>query len=310
MQLSLPLPRAALEEAQRFAGQQCSEKKAAQVRLNTLAVWAVNEYLDWMGIQTDLTVGDSWNAVVRACADVADLEVLGYGRLECRAVRPGENVCYVPFEVWHERIGYEIVQIDEARQEAVMLGFLAKVTAPNVLVSELQAPERILEHLDELRRLRQPFVQLRQWLEQSFSPEWQAVEALLQPQQWASGYAFRSLTAATVATPADAGGICRAKAIDLSQLDRDCSVALVLDVRPEAERNWSVRVQVHPLQSGSCLSTGLQLEVRDEADAVFLEAHARPADDCLQMQFRGSEGEHFSVRVAASDCEAVEHFQL
>lgn len=309
MQLSLPLPSAATEIARRFAAQQHAPEKAARVRLNTLAVWVVNEYLGLMGIPTDLSAGDSWNAVVRLCADVADLEVSGCGRLECRPMRAGDRFCHIPYEVWHDRIGYVVVQIDEAEREAVVAGFLPAVTVPSVALSDLQPVERLLNHLDDWRQ-RQPFVQLQQWLQAQFAPEWQALESVLQPQHL--GYAFRSATTAVMAAPTAMGdvGVCRAKAIDVSRRECFRSVALVLEVRPDEDSRWHVRIQVVPLSPGPCLPLGLELEVRDDTDAVFLEARSRSMDDCLQMQFCGAIGECFSVRVAVGDRSTTDRFQL
>ena len=47
--LPLPITCAARREAQEFANQQPTAQKAEQVRLNTLAVHAVNDYLQLMG---------------------------------------------------------------------------------------------------------------------------------------------------------------------------------------------------------------------------------------------------------------------
>ncbi|MEO1133145.1 MAG: DUF1822 family protein [Cyanobacteria bacterium J06639_1] len=307
--LALPIAGSALATARSFAKQQYSEAKAEQVRLNTLAVWSVGDFLGLMGIATDLEVGDSWNAVVRACADVADLEVVGLGRLECRPLREGERVARVPYEVWDERIGYVFVRIDEARQESAILGFMPGVEAAAIELDGLQSPECLLEHLDDLRS-RPACVQLRRWLEAEFSTEWQSVDSLV---PMAIGdYAFRGSAVATVATAeATPASISRAKAIDLTQAGHAASVALVMEVRPDSDTSrWRIRLQLHPLQPGSSLPAGMHVEVWDAMNAMFLEARARPTDDCLQIQFRGVEGERFSIRLMLGDREVVEYFQL
>ena len=66
--LSLPITQAARRIAQEFAAEQPTPQKSEQVRLNTLAVCVVNDYLQMMAIPTDLTANDSWNPVVRLCA--------------------------------------------------------------------------------------------------------------------------------------------------------------------------------------------------------------------------------------------------
>ena len=92
--LPLPITQTADITAQRFSLQQPNPEKAEQVRLNTLAVYAVHNYLQLMGIPTELTAGDSWNPVMRLCTDVADLEVIGK---ESLGMSPSENIgIYVP----------------------------------------------------------------------------------------------------------------------------------------------------------------------------------------------------------------------
>ncbi|GET40512.1 DUF1822 family protein [Microseira wollei] len=83
----MPITQAAQQMARQFAIEQPTEEKALQVYLNTLAVYAVNNYLRIMDISTDLKGGDSWNPVIRFACDVADLWVTGVGRLECRPLQ-------------------------------------------------------------------------------------------------------------------------------------------------------------------------------------------------------------------------------
>ncbi|MDY7021119.1 MAG: DUF1822 family protein, partial [Cyanobacteriota bacterium] len=115
---SIPLliPAQAKILAEQFAAQQPTSRKSRQVYLNTLAVCIVNNYLKILGIPTDLAAGDSWNPSVRLYADVADLEVIGRGRLECRPlpVQRGINskACRIPAEVQSSRIGYVMVELD------------------------------------------------------------------------------------------------------------------------------------------------------------------------------------------------------
>lgn len=151
--LSLPITCSVRTLAQEFASFQPTPQKAEQVRLNTLAVCVVNDYLQMMGIPTDISKSDSWNSVVRLCADVADLVVIGVGRLECRPVKAFEQTYYIPPEVWEERIGYVVVQINESHREATVLGFAHMATAEQSLVTELQPLENLLPRLSQLFHL-------------------------------------------------------------------------------------------------------------------------------------------------------------
>jgi hypothetical protein len=99
----MPITQAAQQIARQFAIEQPTEEKALQVYLNTLAVYAVNNYLRIMDISTDLKGGDSWNPVIRFACDVADLWVTGVGRLECRPLQViNQNPANLPFKTDQE----------------------------------------------------------------------------------------------------------------------------------------------------------------------------------------------------------------
>jgi len=89
--LTLPITKTARQISEQFAQQQATPEKAEQVRLNTLAVLLVNDYLQMMEIPTDLQASDSWNAAVRFCSDLADLEIIGMGKLECRPMKANQS---------------------------------------------------------------------------------------------------------------------------------------------------------------------------------------------------------------------------
>ncbi len=149
--LSLPITQAARQTAEEFAQQQPTVEKAIQVRLNTLAVLVVNDYLQLMGIPTNLKAGDSWNPIMRMCTDVADLEIIGIGRLECRPLLSFAEKCPIPAEVSSERIGYVVVRIGQSLQESTLLGFTPSATE-GIRLAQLQSPEKLLTHLYELKK--------------------------------------------------------------------------------------------------------------------------------------------------------------
>lgn len=128
--ISLPITTAARNMAQRFASQQSSPEAAERVRRNTLSVLVMRNYLEMMGITTNLEASDSWHPVVRLCTDVADQEIddLGksLGKLECRSLRAGESTCYMPPEVWEDRIGYTVLRLEEDGRSATILGFVKR----------------------------------------------------------------------------------------------------------------------------------------------------------------------------------------
>jgi len=149
LSLMMPLTGKALETARNLAAQQPTPEKYRQVYLNALAVWAVNDYLELMGIPTDITAGDCWNPVVSLAADVADLVVTGLGKIECRPMLPSEeNICSVGSDVWDDRLAYVAVRVHEGEKEARVLGFSTQTEGfadSGLPIDDLQAIEDLLD---------------------------------------------------------------------------------------------------------------------------------------------------------------------
>jgi Protein of unknown function (DUF1822) len=182
--IPLPITGDAKKLAQQFANDLPNPQKAEQVYLNTLAVCTVNNYLRIVGIPTNLSAGNSWNPAARLLANVADLEVTGLGSLECRPMRKSDRFCYVPAEVQDDRLGYIVVQIDDAEQEATLLGFTPAVESEELLVSDLRSIDDLLEYLvlPTPQTAKQP-TNLNRWLQNIFDAGWETVEMLLNPPQ-------------------------------------------------------------------------------------------------------------------------------
>lgn len=256
---------------------------------------------------------------MRACVDAADLEVLGLGRLECRAIATDASTCYVPPEVWEDRIGYVVVRLHEVEKQVDILGFVQQVTQEQLTVNQLRSPEDLLSHLQDLSAITSlsfananplaSTVNLRQWFQNTFEPGWQTVVSLLNPTEQNLAFSFRKteeLSTNEVNRPENF--VRRAKLIDLGMQLAGHAVALVMELRPASEQKTDLIVQVHPTGRETFLPPSLQLIVLDESGSVFLEAKARRADNYIQLQFSGTTGERFSVKVALGDVGITEHF--
>ena len=318
--LPLPITQTARRIAHQFASLQPTPQKAEQVRLNTLAVYVVNDYLQMMGIPCDISKSDSWNPFVRLVADVADLEVTGVGRLECRPMKAYEQTCSIPAEVWEDRIGYVVVKIDESFREAVVLGYTQTAAIEELPVSQLRPPEDLIDRLSQLMqpklspssvapsRMR---VNLSQWLQDVFETGWQTVEAVLNPAQQNLAFSFRSAnTFAETDYDSPDTRRRRPKLIDLGMQLSGHPVALIVEIIPGSDQNTDVLLQVYPTGNETYLPPLLQLTVLDESGATFLEAQARSADNYIQLEFSGNSGERFSVKVSLGDASITEDFVL
>jgi hypothetical protein len=310
--LRLPITQEARTTAQKFANQQPSPAKAEQVKLNTLAVCAVNDYLQMMGISTNLHVGDSWNRIMQMCANVADLEITSVGRVECRPIKLHEQECLIPPETWEDRIGYIVVQVDESRQEANLLGFIRSVNSEIVPVNRLQPLENLIDRIAQLKVSPvEALVNLSQWFIGQVDAGWQTVESLRDLLQSRPAYAFRGSVTTEDLLPQQQQPVTkRAKLIDLGIQLANQPLMLIVEISPETEAKTRIRLQLHPTGNQTYLPEGVRLTVLDDSGEVFLEAQSRSADNYIQLQFRGELEEKFSVAISLGDISIREHFMI
>ncbi len=318
MEFALPLPitQTAIAIADRFAQQQPNSHKAEQVRHNTLAVHVVHDYLQMMGIPSHLS-GDSWNVVTRMMADVADLEIEGLGRLECRPIlEDTELTCSIPSEVQNDRIGYVVVHLDKLHYRANLLGFVKTVDTEALPLTQLRSPEELLEHLDRLQypvlatqpNLTNPdvapFTRLSQWLQGTFETGWQTLESLLNASNTLS-YGFRG----ELRTPVqNSESVQRAKQIDLHSPTVEQSLILVVDLIPQLQQR-DIQLRLYS-DTSSPLPPNIHLAVLNQAGNIFLEASSEAANDYLQLKFWGEVGEMFTILVELEDAIATELFVI
>jgi hypothetical protein len=173
--ITIPLSEGDRALAQSFAQQQLTETKTNQVYLNTLAVLAMNHYLELLGIPTNLKQSQCWSVINQFCADIADLNLPKLGFLECRPIAENQNFCQIPLEVMSDRIAYCIVQISEDRKAGKLLGFVANPQSPRITVEQLESLDNFLIFLANY----QPKIKLYQWLENQIDEQWQNLESLL-----------------------------------------------------------------------------------------------------------------------------------
>ena len=310
--LTLPISQSARITAQQFANQQPNPEKAEQVRLNTLAVWVVNDYLEMMDIPTDLQASDSWNSIMRLCGNIADLEVPSVGRLECRPVQEHQQICSIPPETWEERVGYLVVQFDESLQEARLLGFMPSVATETLPLEQLQPLEAFIDHLSQLRQSPvSSLVNLSQWFAGIFETGWQTIESLWNVPELRPAYAFRSTETLELNTLNEPESITkRAKLIDLGIQILNQPVMLIVEISLEEDQQTNIRLQLHATGNQIYLPPGVHLTVLDSSGAVFLNAQSRKLDNYIQLQFRGEPTEQFSVRIAINDISITEYFRI
>ncbi|HEY9901594.1 MAG TPA: DUF1822 family protein [Candidatus Sericytochromatia bacterium] len=283
-------------------------QKAKQVYLNALAVYAVNFYLQCLGFETELENTDSSNPVMQTLLNVADLPVKNLGKLECIPVLPDSQSCYVPPEVWEDRIGYVAVQLHESLREATLLGFVKEVTSSKLPLSLLKPLEDLPEHIRQLKQ-RQPVeeqVQLSQWLHNVFDVGWETLEALFNPPQ--PQFRFRGpLPTITPVRKNPESGIKRGKLYSLEQVDEQ--VALFVKLEPISSSKINIWVEVYPGGGKTFLPEDLKLMVLDKDEKAVMQAEARSTKS-IKLKFSGEVGESFGVKIALGDVSFTENFLI
>ncbi|MBW4604153.1 MAG: DUF1822 family protein [Calothrix sp. FI2-JRJ7] len=310
--LPLPISETAIFTARSFAQLQPTREKAEKVLLNTLSVLTVSYYLNLMGVSTDVNVADSWNPVMRLSMDVADLDVPGVGKIECRPASINEDFCYIPPESWGTRVAYVVVVIDECLEEAKVMGFVKFCSTSVLHYEELLPLEDLAEHLERQKLAESTLVSLSRWVSGVVEYGWQTVESLLENLELRPAYVFRSVEAIsgdTVIKETLAPTIRRAKLFDLGIQIANQPVILIVEIIPQTELKTSVRLQLHPT-GAVYLQPSIVLSVLDESLNLFLEAQSRSADNYIQLQFSGEVGERFSVRVGHDGAYITEHFVI
>lgn len=307
--LPLPISETARLTARSFAQQQPTHEKAEKVLLNTLSVLTVSYYLDLMGVSTDINVSDSWNPVMQLSTDVADLEVPGVGKIECRPAFINDEFCYIPPETWGTRAAYVVVIIDESLQEAKIMGFVKAISIEVLYYNQLLPLEDLTAHLKQQKLPLSNLVSLSKWFSGVVEYGWQTVESLLENAELRPVYVFRSVEAISGVSQDETATTRRAKLLDLGIQIANQPVILIVEITPQTELQTSVRLQLHPT-GAVYLQPGVVLSVLDESLNLFLEAQSRSADNYIQLQFSGEVGERFSVKVGHDGAYITEHFVI
>lgn len=290
-------------EAERFRRYQSQGSKAKQVYLNTLAVSAVNYYLNFLGWATNLEDSDSWNPLLQTMMDVADLKIPGYGKLECRYVLAGSSVIEIPPEVWSERIGYVIVNLDESLKYFTILGFLRQVTQSRLPLSKLESLANFPSYLSQQKRATpiQP-TRIERWFLDLQDSNWQ------KPEELHTGdltFNFRSPQKPLDCLESQCQTeINRVKSICFNE---NLTIALMLNIQSQREAEFDISLIVYNDRANSLLPKGLELIVLDGNSFPVMIAQTNETET-IEFCFSGTLGESFSIEIAWDEQIMTESF--
>lgn len=312
--LFLPISTKSQQLARSLADQHSIPSLVERVRRNTLAVLVIHDYLEMMGVTTNLEASDCWNPVVQICADIADLEIEGVGKLECRSLLSGESICYVPAEVWADRIGYVVVQFDADWRSASLLGFIPQVSTESIAIECLEPIENLLVAIKDKRESTLQNVEnnlaianLSNWLQNLFESGWQELETLLSGTQPQLAWRTRQLSSYIFNDLSNQNEVRRGKLLDFGFQLSSSVLALLITISPIDQTEINIRLTIHSI-ADMFLPEFLKLVVIDDSGNIFLTAEARSIDNYIQLQFSGSIGEQFSVQVSLGEFSLVENF--
>lgn len=290
--------------AEKFSRQQSEPEKAEQVYQNTLAVLAVDRYCQYLGIETDLEASDSWDYLIQTLSNTADLELKNFGKIECRPVLSKADNVQIPAEVWHDRIGYLVVEIEPILQEARLIGFVENAARENIPLVELKSLDNFLGILDGDK----PASILNNWLKGIVESGWETLEAIEEifwPPETELGFNFRASDRSNVRQIKSAAQVQRIKEFHLEK--RGEEMALLVGITPAENQDMNISVELFPKPPKIYLPTEIKLIVLDENNRSVMQAEAGGSEN-LEFNFTGEPGERFSIKVALGDLSITEPF--
>lgn len=322
------IPQAAHRLAAEFARQQPTSPKAQQVYCNTLAVYVVNNYLRILGIPTNLTAGDCWNPFLRLTTNTADLEVVGYGRLECRpvseqVVQSALPTCYVPTEVQEDRIGYVVVQLDQQAETALLHGFIERVESQELPLSQLRSLLELPIYLHQIKSsepVSDNVTRLSQWLQDAIEGGWRSLEELIEIRpvawQWRSSSEVTTELDSPLSEQAektDNQQTKRGKFLTLSggnESGNEQQILLVVGVTSQSATEFNVQLTLYPADDQSYLPPELQVTILDTMGTAVMQAQAREMNRSIGLELNGERGDAFCLQVTLKEQNVVQSFVI
>ena len=326
--MTLPITSTDRQQAFEFAKQQTLPEKRNQIYQNTLAVLVAHHYLEMLDVPSNLSNSYSWNLIAQFSSNVADLYIPEVrGRLECRTIQTRDSACFIPEEVWENRIGFVMIQFNETYTKGTLLGFVPEVSVEHLPLSYLRSIEDLIDRLSE----RQVPV-LSQWLNNIVDVGWQRLKSLPQLQQIlppvrSSATEPRNSVPELIAilqTPQndedrwltaealwqiDPDSLVGVKAaLDLTDQFSGEPMQLVVAVLPQQEQSFPILVRVYSSETAGSLPDNLRLILLDTASNSLKEVSASENAPWIQIGLKAAIGEEFDIQVCFNDKSYTQSF--
>jgi hypothetical protein len=293
---TVPLSGADFKLAQKFSCEQKDADKSKQVFLNTLAVLAVNFYCQCLKVETNLEESTIGHYNRRILMDSADLKIDVLGKLECRPVLPNENICYVPSEVWSDRVGYVVVEIDEEAKKAILFGFVEQIETNELPLAQLPDIDNLVDLLLLAKN--------KQLLERTFAKNWDnnISKRILDAKQ----QKFFCLNDPALPTidKSITSPLYRAKYITLIRR----TFILFVRITPTKEGNFQLLVEVES-DRGEKIPSDLNLKLLSLSDQT-LNASQTKRGNYISLNYKLQLGESFQIQVKRAEEIHTEQFSF
>ena len=291
---TVPLSGADFKLAQKFSREQKDADKSKQVFLNTLAVLAVNFYCQCLKVKTNLEESIIGHYNRRILMDSADLKIDVLGKLECRPVLPNENICYVPSEVWSDRVGYVVVEIDEEAKKAILFGFVEQIETNELPLAQLPDIDNLVNLLFLAKN--------KQFLERIFAKNWNEDESAKILNDKQKKLVRRDSPALSTIDKSITSPLYKAKYITL----RGQKFILSVEITPTKEGKFQLLVEV---ESSKKIPSDLNLKLLSLSDQT-LKANTTKGDHYISLEYTLQLGESFQIQVKRAEESHTEQFSF
>lgn len=141
------------------------------------------------------------------------------------------------------------------------------------------------------------------WFQKAFTAGWQALDALLVPEQ---NLAFNLRSYSLFNNDIEITGF---KLLDLGLQLGATAVVLLIGLTQDADEKVCVRARLCPTSKETCLPANLDLILLSESGTVLQTVRSRNHDVYIQLKrFRPAQGTRFSIQICLGDISVKENF--
>jgi hypothetical protein len=278
--IPFPVTESFRRQARAYASQYFTEDAQQRIYFNTLAVLVANAYFQMLSFETNLAKLERWNATKRLWNEANELEVVGFGNLECCVITTKKESVILPLQSLSNVLGYLFVEIASSEKSATLIGFLpashSDTTDAEVAIADLQSMDDLIDYLTLTQEFAEKKITyLRNWLNNIYEADWEP--------------SMRDLKTAT----------CKKKLQLAEQV-----FEMQLSVSQGNDELIFVRVNVKS-ESGF-LPRGMQLSVPDESE-IYTET-VNEAANLISIPLELSSGEKFWVELRLGETFLREYF--